>query len=376
MTLNRRQSLKLLTGGTLAVASASSVGFFLTRSPTKALQPWEMAGGYEDPRKQALSFGLLAANPHNLQPWLIDLPGDDQIVIYRDKTRDLPHTDPFARQLTIGMGCFIEQTAIAAAQMGFHMDTDLFPHGEDGPVAIATLTKGADADPLFAQIANRRSCKEPYTDKVPSAAQIEKLSDLAQIITDPDRVAAIRDLTWAAWQTEAATPRTHKESVDLMRFGKSEINANPDGISLGGWFFETMILLGSLNRAAMLDPDSISTKEGHRIYQKLLMATPAYAVITTPTNTRIEQINAGRQWARLNLTTTAMGLALHPVSQALQEFEEMRPHYETVHGLLANPGHTVQMLGRLGHGPTPKATPRWPLETRLTNDATKATSLL
>ena len=95
----------------------------------------------------------------------------------------------------------------------------------------------------------------------------------------------------------------------------------------------------------------------------------AYAVLTSAGNTRADQIDAGRRWLRLNLKTTEMGLALHPVSQALQEFPEMAPHYETAHNLLAAPGETVQMLGRLGFGPTVPQTPRWPLETRLRNGA-------
>ncbi len=33
---------------------------------------------------------------------------------------------------------------------------------------------------------------------------------------------------------EAQTARTHKESVDLMRIGKAEIEATPDGIALAG----------------------------------------------------------------------------------------------------------------------------------------------
>jgi hypothetical protein len=43
----------------------------------------------------------------------------------------------------------------------------------------------------------------------------------------------------------------------------------------------------------------------------------------------------------------------------------MAAHYTAVHDLLAEPGHTVQMLGRLGYGPQTPRTPRWPLEAKL-----------
>jgi hypothetical protein len=58
---------------------------------------------------------------------------------------------------------------------------------------------------------------------------------------------------------------------------------------------------------------------------------------------------------------------MQPLSQALQEYPEMAAHYARAHEILAGPGETVQMLGRMGYGPTIGPSPRWPLETRLKN---------
>jgi len=57
------------------------------------------------------------------------------------------------------------------------------------------------------------------------------------------------------------------------------------------------------------------------------------------------------------------------VSQALQEYTEMAEEYTLAHELLAEEGHTVQMLLRLGFGPEPVATPRWPLENRIMSES-------
>ena len=367
MTVSRRGVLGLIGGGTIVAAGGGAGVFALTRTPEKALAPWTAAGHYTDPRKRALSYAILAPNPHNRQPWLVDLRRPDTVVLYRDQERDLPHTDPYARQLTIGLGCFLELMTIAAGETGHGVDLDLFPEGETGLVAVARFRSGGRRDPLFAQVMRRRSCKEPFAMKPVSSSTVAKLSPLATLITDAERVKEIRALTWAAWQTEIYTHRTMKESVDLMRFGKSEINANPDGIDLGGPFLEAMIIAGVVSREAQLDPNSSGFKEGIRIFREMLMATPAYAVLTTPGNSRADQIATGRRWLRLNLSTTALGLALHPVSQALQEFPEMAQHYKDVYRLLAKPGDTVQMLGRLGYGPKVERSPRWPLETRIRN---------
>ena len=370
MALSRRRMLALAGGGTVLAAASGTGAFLATRTPARALAPWEEAGGYADPRKRALSYALLAPNPHNRQPWLVDLRGDDTVRVLRDGSKNLPQTDPHDRQLTIGMGCFLELMVIAAAQTGHGVEMEMFPEGEDGgedgPVAEARFVAGgASPDPLFAAVPHRRSCKEPFDMRAVGADEVAALSPLATLVSEPGRVAAIRDLTWAAWLTEARTPRAQRESVDLMRIGRSEIEANPDGIDLGGPFLETLSIVGLLSREGQADPDSFEAAETLRIYEEMLMATPAFAVQTTPGNTRRDQIEAGRRWLRLNLTTTALGLSLHPVSQTLQEYAEMRPHYERAHELLAEPGHTVQMLGRLGYGPTVPPSPRWPLEAKI-----------
>ena len=361
----RRNVLAIIGGGFVVGAGGAAAGFSLTRTPTKALAPWDAAGAYSDPRMRALSYAILAPNPHNRQPWMVDLSNEGEVAIWRDRDKDLPETDPFERQLTIGMGCFLEQLSIAAADTGHRVSFDLFPKGDDGPVAIAAFSEGAQPEPLFAHVMERRSTKEPFEDR--AMTPDKALTALADVHTDPELVARIRQLTKDAWMVEATTYRTMKESTDLFRLGKAEINANPDGIDFSGPFFETLILAGLLTREGSLDPDSAEFAQGAAIYDEMLTATPAYAVVRTPGNSRLDQIEAGRRWLRLNLTTTALGLALHPVSQALQEYPEMAEHYAAAHDLLAEPGETVQMLGRLGYGPKTARTPRWPLEAKVMN---------
>ena len=364
MQTSRRTFLKILGGGTIFAATGAGT-FLATRTPHKALAPWEKAGKYQDVRKWALSYALLAPNPHNRQPWQVDLSTPDQVVIYRDKEKNLRHTDPMARQLTIGMGCFLELLSIAASNINHKVTYDLFPSGEEGPIAIAKFSKGAIADPLFTQVMNRRSCKEAFKDKKIPIQFAEKLSSYGNIITDELIVAEVKKLTWNAWLVEAETPRTWQESVDLMRIGKDSVNTNPDGIDISGPKMEVLKLIGIMNKESLLDRTSSAYLEGVNIYKNMLNSTPAYCTITTVSNSRIDQIEAGKRWIRLNLATTSLGLSLHPVSQSLQEYPEMATHYQHAQQLLAKPGNTVQMLGRLGFGPTTAPTPRWPLEEKI-----------
>ncbi len=363
---DRRRFLKILGGGTI-LAATGAVGFLTTRTPHRALAPWKPAP-YDDPRKAALSYAILAPNPHNLQPWLVELVGHDKVRIHRDTDRELPETDPFHRQLFIGLGAFVETMVLAASAQGFHAKVTLLPDGNDGPIAEAVFLSGGTNDPLSDHILDRHSNKEPYSEQRLSEAEMSALENYAILITDDDLVARIQELTKRAFEIEMRTPQTLKESVDLMRIGKAEINANPDGIELRDPMLETLRLAGLLDNETLMNVDHPGTQAHMQSYFAMLDATPQYAVITTATNTRSDQLDAGRQLMRFYLKTTEMGLGIHPVSQALQEYPEMANEYALAHELLASPGHTVQMLLRLGYGPEPIATPRWPLETRILND--------
>ena len=206
-------------------AAASTGAFLATRTPALALAPWEQATSYADPVRRALGHALLAPNPHNRQPWLVDLQTPDTVAILRDPERDLPMTDPFDRQIFIGLGCFIENMIIAASQTGHAVEVDLLPEGEAGPVAIARFVEGAAEDPLAQYITVRHSDKGAYTDQAVPADAVADLSRYVDVVTAPDDVARLREMTWEALKIEIFTERTFKESVDLMRIGKREINA-------------------------------------------------------------------------------------------------------------------------------------------------------
>ena len=379
--MNRRKFLKI-AGSTTVIVAASGVGFVATRTPTDALRPWKTAGSrYSDPMRRALSYAILAPNPHNRQPWVVDLKSDTEAVLTCDLDRLLPATDPFSRQIVIGLGCFLELFSIAAAEQGYRSEIRYFPQGEihdrldRRPIAHLTLMKqgGLAPDPLFAQVLRRHTNRNPFDTNRPIADDVAER--MLGVATGPVRVEAtndskqlqdLRTLTRDAMIAEIKTPEAYQESIDLMRIGRAEIEANPDGISLGGAFLEVLSLTGILTRESMADPASKSYQIGLDMIDEGAMTSMGFVWINTQGNDRTAQIEAGRAYMRIALQATADGLAMQPMSQALQEYAAVAPYFVIVHERLTNkPGERVQMLARLGYADDIGPSPRWPLETRL-----------
>ena len=382
MAMSRRTLIAAVGGTGLALVGAGGI-FAATRTPNRALLPWQEIDNAPpaDVRLDAFRHAILAPNPHNRQPWLIQLIGQDQAVIFCDLDRRLPQTDPFDRQILIGFGCFVEIARIAAAERGFDMEITPFPEGlpaerlDRRPIASLRFAASGTAtkDPLFVAIPNRRSNKAPFDTARPVEKRVldalmAHRSPQAEIGTSVDAtmVQRLRALTWDAWNTEFVTQRTWQESVDLMRIGKGEIDSNPDGISIGGPFLEALAMAGQLSRDQLAHPGTLAYSASADRYRPIMASSMGYAWVTTSGNSRTDQLAAGRAFVRMNLEAARLGLGFHPVSQALQEFPEMAKSFADVHATLNAPkGTRIQMLSRLGYASVAPKTPRWPLASRL-----------
>lgn len=372
MTVGRRMVMAGAGATTLALVGGAGVWRVMKR-PMTASRPWVLdAVPPADVRLDAFRHAILAPNPHNRQPWIIRLEGKGGATLSCDLAKRLPDTDPFDRQITIGFGTFIEIARIAAAERGVRMEVQPFPDGEPAPRldgrAIAHLRFVEDAnvakDTLFAVILKRRTNREIYEPmRSLSAGLAAKIAEGPHSI-DAALTAAVKAITVAAMTVEITTPRTFGESIRLMRIGADEIDANPDGLALAGPMMEALRMVGAIDKTAISDPSTTAFKTGLEKQQAICGSIPALLWIVTPSNTRLDQLEAGRLYVRANLRAAAQGVAMHPLSQALQEYPEMQVKFAQINEALdVQRGARLQMLSRMGFAASPDPSPRWPLET-------------
>ncbi len=363
---SRRHVLSLLSAAPFAPALAGC-------APSDLPDPvsgWRNPGAAEtDIRRFALAHAILAPNPHNTQPWQVELRGDE-MALYCDLDRRIPFTDPLDRQITMGSGCFLELYRIAAAQRGMTPEITPFPEGEPtgrldarplASVRWGTMQAPPYDDPMFAQITARRTNRGVYDVTRPPGA--EAFDALNSVVTNtgeeyPGRVfwtgetakvAQLRDLVWRAFDREMHTIGALEETYQWLRFGPEDVARHRDGLAIGGAMMPLFKALGFVSREAMTDPNSQSNKTALDDWKRKADSAPAFLWLTTTDDTAGSRLHAGRAYARLALTAQSLGLAVHPWSQALQEYEEMADLYAEARQMLGAGDQTVQMLVRIGH---------------------------
>lgn len=376
--MNSRRNFLKVAGSAVVITAVSAAG--LTQCdlmPNEAVAAWRgPQPDIRDPRVKALSYALLAPNPHNRQPWIVDLREAGAISFFCDGERLLPETDPFSRQISIGCGAFLELLKMAAANDGFRAEISYFPQGawpenQIGQQPICRVEFVADGqvarDPLFAQVLKRRTNRHSFDGSAVLKAEAQAIAEVMGQLPvrfdwtgESSRLNALRDIARRAWAIEVKKDSTYLESVRLFRITAPEIAQHRDGLSFHGPFFWWLNKLGLFSRETAMD--AFARNQALELIETHLK-TPAFGWIVTSANDRLTQFAAGAAYLRANLKATEMGLAMHPLSQALQEFPEMltllAEHKQAVGAAEAE---TVQMFFRLGRATQAEPAPRRPLD--------------
>src|SRR5215470_8322783 len=130
----------------------------------KPWEDWQKSG--PNPFEQFVRAAVLAANPHNTQPWKFHFLAD-AIDVYADTSRRIGVIDPFLREMYIGVGCAIENLLLSAEAAGYCWSFDKpasFADATLQPIVRVVLRKECGKGPsdLYAAIPKRHTNRGPY----------------------------------------------------------------------------------------------------------------------------------------------------------------------------------------------------------------------
>jgi hypothetical protein len=342
---SRRSLLAWTGGGSLWLACAGGVVRAAGAGDLPygdAYSPWQLwnAPQLRGTPLALVAAGILAANPHDTQPWLFHVR-DDAIEIFADLSRNLGAMDPFVREMHLGLGCAIQNMLLAAGPNGYDAELEsetgsLLGIGERRtPVRAATirLTRRAPSAPcsLCRVIPERHTNRYAYDHNRPLPAEWREFA-LHADVSDDVRVFLFDDgatrhafdaIVVDATEAIIADRVMIADSDRWVRTSKSEIAKHRDGPTLEAaglsWFTlmlaRIMPVTPEMSHQAWLD---------HTRDTQLATAPLVGLVAVRDRYDRANAIAAGRTWQRLHLSATVNGIAMQPLNQPIEMIDRER----------------------------------------------------
>jgi hypothetical protein len=361
--INRRGfCVRLAAGGALWVgASALALGCGqYAAEEGVAYAPWDFPNGETAPERIAVAAAILAASPHNTQPWLFAITAD-VIDVFADMGKSLHAMDPLGRELFIGLGTAVENLVLAAAAHGRASVIHWEPSTSDSNhVARIDLSTAAPTiSPLYRAIPHRHTNRGRYLD---GAAPKGLETALRGLIDDPaveldflsaGRKAAFRKGTIAATRAIVDDDAMWDASHRWWRQTKADIEKFRDGLTLDATG------LGSSTRvlAKMAGDPSAETAGEYWIDNTENEHTTGFAFCLLSSRDRAsreQQLRTGRIFQRMHLWAAKEGLAIQPLNQMAERQDReqelgLTPDFGPRLAALSQKAEsTVQMSFRIG----------------------------
>lgn len=323
-----------------------------------------MASRHFDEKTVAAMVAEAAAAPsmHNAQPWRFRLlTGERLLLLYADPERAMPLSDPDNRSLHIGCGAALFNLRVAAAHRGLAAETRLLPESQD-PLLLAGVRLAERAGPLRDEdlarlhpaIRQRHTSRHPFAEKDLPEDVRATLMDAAERegavlhFPGPWHAETLLDLVQDAESRDTMDPAANEDLVRWTRLGP-EADAAVDGVP--EYAFGPRKRDGKAPVRDFTGRRPVADR-GSTAFER----TPHLALLSTAGDGPGDWLRAGQALERVLLEATLADLATSLTSHAL-ETPELR--------LLARDPRTgtgqVQMVLRLGFGPTGPATPRRPV---------------
>ena len=342
---SRRQTLALGSGLTLVFAGgclriANAEGQYLPEGDAYA--PWGLWNdpGVRDTPLALVAAAVLAANPHDTQPWLFRI-GDDAIEVLADLSRNLGAMDAFVREMHLGPGCAIENMLVAAGPNGYDAEVEVVEGSLENlaerrsPVAAASVRlkkrPPSAIDDSYRSIALRHTNRYAYERAKPVPADWLEFSRQAGsdegalvILFDEgeDRRAfdaAVVDATQAIIDDKIMI----SDSDRWFRSSRAEIEAHRDGPTLDAAGLSFFAL--TYTRLFSVSPETSHAAWLNQTRDVQLASAPLTGLIAVGDRyDRKATLAAGRVWQKLHLSATTRGLAMQPLNQPIEMIDRER----------------------------------------------------
>lgn len=303
-------------------------------------------------RVDVLRLAARAPSGHNSQPWMVRVVEPDVWRLGLARERGLAAVDPEDREAVLALGAFVENLTLAARHHGHEAEVAVLTDDRRAPELVEVRLRPAATSPdpgVVSRIELRRTLRRDYgpdslaaEDWKALAAGIDGLAYYPRGSTEAARLA---EATVEANRIQAGRDAAMRELAEWIRWRSSAVRANPTGLTP-----ETMEITGLAGLWVRLfyGPEDVTSADFRQrtidLAAKQAAEGAGWIVVRAPDASVASLIDAGQRFERLFLRVRERGIALHPMSQALEE----APWRNTLAQDLGVPD-TVQFILRVGY---------------------------
>ena len=313
----------LLTGAGTLITSCSGI--------TRADLPLghasnEAMAGLDKRHLAILKYASLAPSGHNIQPWLVKIIDANKWVIAADPDRRLAAVDPNNREVMLSLGAFAENLSLAAGTFGIKAEMDIIAGSSlDQEIIEITLTESKSENYPLERITQRRTVKHGHLAKEIKKEDVTVLSHhlkgrLFYFPRGTKHAQCIEEGAIENYRIQANKVKAQQEMVKWVRLRDADAKKHRDGLTTAsmeiqgftGWFVR------NFSKPEDFLKDNFRRK-GVQLTEKLARQGGGWFIITSKGNTVADLIDTGRKFERLALLARERNIAIHPMTQYLEE---------------------------------------------------------
>ncbi|MEJ7559305.1 MAG: nitroreductase [Pedobacter sp.] len=277
--------------------------------------------------RRILYLASLAPSGHNTQPWFIRHIEPLHWIVCNDKSRWLAAVDPTQRETILSIGAFIQNVEYAASSLGYNCEFNTLARtNQDEQVVSVKFIKSASLFKFDSEsIIQRRTVRSNIL-----SLKLETKDIRLLINNEPDLVHFIplktksydylNEQTVEANRAQSYRDQAQRELANWIRFSSKDAEKHRDDLStasmeiegFSGWVVRNFYRKSNVMNNSFREQSILQV-------EKQVASSAGWFIIVSKDSSLDSLLATGMRMQRLFLKVKEKGIAIHPMTQILEE---------------------------------------------------------
>lgn len=276
-------------------------------------------------RAEILWYASFAPSSHNTQPWMVTIESENRWVVGSSRERWLPEVDPQNRETLLSIGAFVENLVTAAATFGFRIAVEPVARTPfDTELVRLELQNAVRREYPLERLLERRTLRTGFKSDDIDAEDFSFIvggsdgfyyyppSSVQAAWLDNASIEAVRHQTTRKNVQEELAAWIRWSDADARKYRNGLTPESMDITGLAGWYVRNFYGTGDV-----LSKDF--RKASVERARKQVAESGGWIVVTSRDDSPLALLDTGRRFERMFLKAKDRKIAVHPMSQVLEE---------------------------------------------------------